>query len=74
MTEENIDRELSDRISNQYDTNDANKESSEGESKSAKGGRYPLADLTKGSKSAVTTGAPECPLFGFSLVGFVLPC
>ena len=27
-----------------YDTNDANKESSEGESKSAKGGRYPLAD------------------------------
>ena len=28
-----------------YDTNDANKESSEGESKSAKGGRYPLADL-----------------------------
>ena len=45
MTEENIDRELSDRISNQYDTNDANKESSEGESKSAKGGRYPLADL-----------------------------
>ena len=28
-----------------YDTNDANKESSKGESKSAKGGRYPLADL-----------------------------
>ena len=28
-----------------YGTNDANKESSEGESKSAKEGRYPSADL-----------------------------
>ena len=51
-----------------YGTNDANKESSEGGSISSSGFE------PGGSKSAVTTGAPECPLFGCSLVGFVLPC
>ena len=52
MIEKNIDKKLAIELVTNYNSNDAHKESLVGWSKSAKGGRYPRADLDRGPKSA----------------------
>ena len=56
MIEKNFDRKLANRTSYQIlDTNDAQKESLVGGSKSTKGDPHPLPDMDRGgAKSAVT--------------------